>query len=232
MQKTRDHPNSRSGYVKEDVLKAISGFFIILAFIAVISLFAGMGGSSGGTSNSGSSDSKVIFVVNDMILEAPKDTTWEEFVSSEKLNSPGFTIVDNNVYLGDSKVVDSATNLPVTPDMAIDSNIEYKDESYTGEIGGSDPDDGGSDSSSLISFTIDGKTYQAESGMTWEQWAGSKYNTDGYSIGAHGQVCSPHKGNYYVNDGGSLLLIHENIIKSNTNYLTEYEPTGGAGGSN
>ena len=149
MQKTRDHPNSRSGYVKEDVLKAISGFFIILAFIAVISLFAGMGGSSGGssggTSNSGSSDSKVIFVVNDMLLEAPKDTTWEEFVSNESLNTPGFTIVDDNVYLGDSKVIDSETNLPVTPDMTINSNIEYKDENYT------DTNNGGENDSTTIS---------------------------------------------------------------------------------
>ena len=139
MQKTRDHPNSRSGYVKEDVLKAISGFFIILAFIAVISLFAGMGGSSGGTTSNGSTDSnnsssdrKIIFVVNDVVLGVSENTTWGDLVADESSNSLGFTIVDDNVYLDDSKVVDSETNLPVTPDMPIDSNIEYKDESFTG----------------------------------------------------------------------------------------------------
>lgn len=28
-----------------------------------------------------------------------------------------------------------------------------------------------------ITFTIDGTTYQAEDGMTWEQWVNSDYNT-------------------------------------------------------
>lgn len=31
-----------------------------------------------------------------------------------------------------------------------------------------------------ISFTIDGTTYQADSGMTWAEWCGSAYNTAGY----------------------------------------------------
>ena len=143
MQKTRDHPNSRSGYVKEDVLKAISGFFIILAFIAVISLFAGMGGSSGGTTsnnneddNIGNKDGYAVFIVNNVMYEVPEDYTWEDFVSDKNLNKNDFTIVDNCVYFGDSKVVVSDTNLPVTPDMPINSNIEYKDENYTGEYDG------------------------------------------------------------------------------------------------
>lgn len=32
----------------------------------------------------------------------------------------------------------------------------------------------------LISFTIDGDHYEAEDGMTWEQWVATDYNTDGY----------------------------------------------------
>ncbi len=35
---------------------------------------------------------------------------------------------------------------------------------------------------SVISFTIDSTIYQAERGMTWEQWCDSSYNTDGYYI--------------------------------------------------
>lgn len=31
----------------------------------------------------------------------------------------------------------------------------------------------------LISFTIDGISYQAEGGMTWGEWCASSYNTDG-----------------------------------------------------
>lgn len=34
----------------------------------------------------------------------------------------------------------------------------------------------------IISFTIDGTSYQAESGMTWGQWVESSYNTNGYLI--------------------------------------------------
>ena len=222
MQKTRDHPNSRSGYVKEDVLKAISGFFIILAFIAVISLFAGMGGSSGGTSNSGSSDSKVIFVVNDMLLEVPKDITWEEFVSNESLNTPGFTIVDGNVYLGDSKVIDSETNLPVTPDMPIDSNIDYKDENYTEEPGDSSGSEG---SSELISFTINGTTYQAEEGMTWDEWCSSSYNTKGYSCSNNlVYLRTPEEGT--VNVGGTFVSPLE-IIVGNKSYSVNSQVGGG-----
>ena len=227
MQKTRDHPNSRSGYVKEDVLKAISGFFIILAFIAVISLFAGMGGSSGGTSNSGSSDSKVIFVVNDMLLEAPKDTTWEEFVSNESINTPGFTIVDDNVYLGDSKVIDSETNLPVTPDMPIDSNIEYKDESYIGDSDNGS-DSGSDNSATLITFTIDGTTYQAEEGMTWDEWmANTIYNIDGYQRHCNlgNSVSDPNTG-FCVGVNGNYYLGSVEIVDGYA-YTTEYVNTSG-----
>lgn len=35
---------------------------------------------------------------------------------------------------------------------------------------------------SIITFTIDNTEYQAEQGMTWEEWVGSEYNTDGYFV--------------------------------------------------
>ena len=34
----------------------------------------------------------------------------------------------------------------------------------------------------LITFTIDGTTYQAMNGMTWGEWVNSEYNTGGFSI--------------------------------------------------
>ena len=34
----------------------------------------------------------------------------------------------------------------------------------------------------LIAFTIDDTTYQAEDGMTWGEWVNSDYNIDGYTI--------------------------------------------------
>lgn len=33
----------------------------------------------------------------------------------------------------------------------------------------------------LINFTINGTSYQAEEGMTWAEWCASAYNTDGYT---------------------------------------------------
>ena len=195
MQKTRDHPNSKSGFVREDVLKAISGFFIILVFIAVISLFSGIGGSAEGSNSKpgGTTTEKIIFVVNDMSFEVPKDTTWEEFVADEKLNTPGFIIQDNNVYLGDSKVMDSETNLPVTSDMPIGSDVVYKDESFVDEpdSGSGDITSGEEETPTMISFTIHGKIYYSPEGWTWEQWvADTTYNTGGYTL----------EGNY-INDG-------------------------------
>ena len=40
----------------------------------------------------------------------------------------------------------------------------------------------GYNESSVISFTIDGTTYNAYEGMTWGQWADSEYNTDGIFV--------------------------------------------------
>lgn len=36
-----------------------------------------------------------------------------------------------------------------------------------------------------INFTIDGTSYEANEGMTWEQWVNSSYNTDGFFIRTH-----------------------------------------------
>ena len=33
-----------------------------------------------------------------------------------------------------------------------------------------------------FTFYIDGKKYKSRTGMTWDEWAGSAYNTDGYKI--------------------------------------------------
>ena len=48
----------------------------------------------------------------------------------------------------------------------------------------------------MINFSIDGKTYQAEEGMTLEEWVNSPYNTDGFFI----------RENYVVVPGGESVL--------------------------
>ena len=53
----------------------------------------------------------------------------------------------------------------------------------------------------LITFTIDGKTYQAEEGMTWGAWCESGYNTDGY----------------YATAGETILTASGDIVKNASN---------------
>lgn len=38
------------------------------------------------------------------------------------------------------------------------------------------------ETAAMINFTIDGTPYQAEEGMTWEEWINSNYNTGGFEI--------------------------------------------------
>ena len=49
------------------------------------------------------------------------------------------------------------------------------------ESGSGSESEGSTTTPALISFTIDGTSYQAEEGMTWEQWVNSDYNT-GFSV--------------------------------------------------
>ena len=61
-----------------------------------------------------------------------------------------------------------------------------------------------SSAATLISFTIDGTTYQAEAGMTWEQWCASEYNT-GYN--GEDWIADTYVaawGNNYVSTNGSI----------------------------
>lgn len=47
------------------------------------------------------------------------------------------------------------------------------------------------DGPTLINFTIDGTTYQAEEGMTWGGWVASEYNTNGYQVDAYRSRVAP-----------------------------------------
>lgn len=40
----------------------------------------------------------------------------------------------------------------------------------------------------IVKFTIDGKTYEAYSGMSWEDWVNSEYNQDGFHLGTDNLV--------------------------------------------
>lgn len=82
----------------------------------------------------------------------------------------------------------------------------------------------------LINFTIDGTTYQAEEGMTWQQWVNSSYNTygctiEGSSVKGKGNNGSPTY--IYINQNLNLTLVSstDSIIKN----ATYEDAAGGAG---
>ena len=54
----------------------------------------------------------------------------------------------------------------------------------------------------LITFTIEGTTYQAEDGMTWVEWVDSSYNTGGYY----------NEGGRITTGGMKSVLANENVV--------------------
>ena len=60
-------------------------------------------------------------------------------------------------------------------------------------------------SAELISFTIEGKTYQAEEGMTWGEWVESEYNNglDKYRISGNYIYKAPGMTMYYISTDGT-----------------------------
>lgn len=82
----------------------------------------------------------------------------------------------------------------------------------------------------LINFTINGTAYQAEEGMTWQEWVNSSYNTygctiEGSSVKGKGNNGSPTY--IYINQNSSLTLVSstDSIIKN----ATYEDAAGGAG---
>ena len=67
----------------------------------------------------------------------------------------------------------------------------------------------------LISFTIDGTSYQAEEGMTWGDWVNSEYNNDEFSV----DINAIKKGFSFVSNGGSNIVYTNNQITANAAYV-------------
>ena len=74
----------------------------------------------------------------------------------------------------------------------------------------------------LITFTIDGTEYQAEEGMTLEQWVNSGYNTDGYFIAYDKYIRKRYNNqDWTVKTNNGVCIKTDFII--NTNYLITNE---------
>lgn len=82
--------------------------------------------------------------------------------------------------------------------------------------------------SNLITFTIEGKEYQAEDGMTWLAWVNSDYNTYGYSCpGEDYNVIGKSAMNAVATSGGTYVFGTDSIIAGEAYKLSTQ--AGGAG---
>lgn len=79
----------------------------------------------------------------------------------------------------------------------------------------------------LITFTIDGTTYQAIDGMTWEEWVNSTYNTKGYVANTTDDRVDEVKGKYYYigpyNTFGAPVRLSD-VIEANGKYWFDNSP--------
>lgn len=72
--------------------------------------------------------------------------------------------------------------------------------------------------SNLITFTIDGTTYQAEEGMTWAEWINSQYNVDKYILTAEQGVIKKSQG-IEILTLNSIVVYSDSKIIGSENYI-------------
>ena len=79
----------------------------------------------------------------------------------------------------------------------------------------------GYDISFLIAFTIDGITYQAEKGMTWNQWVSSSYNTAGLMVEMGGQKIHDSTWQHYLIDSRTygFAYTYETVVENGVYFL-------------
>ena len=85
-----------------------------------------------------------------------------------------------------------------------------------------------SEAKPIITFTIDGNTYQAEEGMTWGKWISSNYNTIGFKVGLYSETqvfTSDCKGVTYDNNYGNGVYTTETIKQGDVVITLSHEPT-------
>lgn len=82
----------------------------------------------------------------------------------------------------------------------------------------------------LITFTIDGTTYQAIDGMTWGEWVNSIYNTKGCVANTTDDRVEKGKNNYYYVGPYGLFgfpVKLSDVIEANGKYFFDITPLKG-----
>lgn len=104
------------------------------------------------------------------------------------------------------KVLYKKTFEPITITIEYAANGNRADGPFTVSFGNISLDYSSADSSvSLITFTIDGTTYHAEAGMTWEEWYESSYNTSPVYVEL-GYLCSNDLTNDSIGDLDAIIV--------------------------
>ena len=108
-------------------------------------------------------------------------------------NKTATILCDNKIMIGDVVVTAKYKPALISPMIDLDGDtltmtaMDDKTETFVILVNGVEMASV-ENTTELITFTIEGTTYQAVQGMTWEEWVGSKYNIDTYSIGDYANV--------------------------------------------
>lgn len=151
-------------------------------------------------------------------------------VASGSASTPATTITANpSISINDSTGVITASN-DTTQNVTPTVSAGYVSSGTAGTItvSGSNtltipPWSGGSYGKIIITLTVSGLSYYAESGMTWGQFITSEYNTGNWVVGS-GEYIYPSSGSRdnlaYRNDQGQYIYIKKNnIVDPNINYI-------------
>ena len=89
--------------------------------------------------------------------------------------------------------------------------------------------DGEISTDSLITFTVDGITFEAVEGMTWEEFVNSDYNTGGFNFnGMFADHVHTNTANVYVfNESTSSFVVKTDLIVEGEPYIEQSRSTGG-----
>ena len=192
----------------------------ILAATAIIALEdSGIIGRSKNTvskQNQQEEYTRLMVIKNGILTDNLGTITVDEYIA--ELRDKG--LIENTIITNDddSKTITTKTGFEITISQSTTSDLtlEFK----------SDNDQTSEDNTTptLISFTVAGYEYQAEEGMTWIEWANSKYNEGGnYEGGGSGFGAVEYR---VANAAGVPLL---NVLGTDViiaNYAYVYDTSG------
>lgn len=154
------------------------------------------------------------FTVNNVSYQFEDGMTWEQFVNSKYNPNNYFAINYNCVVYDNMNFAPQFLKRLIAPTQKIRATIYGKGPAPSDNV------------SHKISFKIDGASYSAEYGMTFEQWVHSSYNIDGY-MDKESSVEIADVGGYRVLDNDiNTPLYKKNKIEPDAEYPKETRALG------